>query len=88
MTKAEEKALKAYPMFGSEAKDIASGTLHHRSIYLQGYKQAEKDCIDDGFIKEIMSFTLSYCQRNGTLVSTEDIFKEWDKDEEDYINED
>ena len=42
----------------------------------------------DDFIKEIMSFTLSYCQRNGTLVSTEDIFKEWDKDEEDYINED
>lgn len=87
MTKAEEQALKTYPMFGSEAKDLASGTLHHRNIYLQGYKQAERDCVSEDFIKEIMSFALGYCQRKGTSVSVDDIFEEWNKDEEDYIKD-
>lgn len=49
MTKAEERALEAYPYFPTEVnlfghKTItADGNSHDRAIYIRGYEQAEKD---------------------------------------------
>lgn len=63
MTKAEERALEAYPYFPTEVnlfghKTItADGNSHDRAIYLKGYEQAEKDLalsIDD--IEKIHTF--------------------------------
>lgn len=49
MTKAEQRALEAYPYFPTEVnlfghKTItADGNSHYRSIFIKGYEQAEKD---------------------------------------------
>ena len=40
---ANKRALEAFPIFGSEAKDRACGQYSKRQLYLEAYKQAEKD---------------------------------------------
>ena len=71
MNKAEERALEAYP---KETRDIGGIVIdigypqYMRNLYIEGYKQAEKDCQQT---KELLNMLLeaidySFAQTDGT----------------------